>query len=58
MTRQNLTATLANMLRCEYEGVTLLQWTPSEITFKHDGGYETLNRNMVYSTTVTTEMVQ
>lgn len=58
MTRHNLTATLVNMLTVKYTGVTLLVWTHSEITFKHDLGYETLNRNMVYSTTITTEMVQ
>lgn len=58
MTRQNLTATLANFTQQRYTGVDLLVWSANEITFKHDGGYETLNRNMILSTTLTTEMAQ
>jgi hypothetical protein len=58
MTRQNLTATMANLITVKYTGVDLLNWSANEITFKHDGGYETLNRTMVLSTTLTTEILQ
>lgn len=57
-TRQKLTAVMVNNQHRTYEGVNVLNWGPTEITFSHDGGYETLNRCMFAATTLKTEVLQ